>query len=87
MPSRDGDAATESPWPLVRVTWIDSALMNVQVDTFELPKPEEIVTVGWLVKDETPDYIVVSRDQHHGGEQWRGSCSIPCVCIKQVEHV
>lgn len=68
------------------VKWVDSAILNEQVDSADLPEPNIIHTVGWLSK-KTDEYLVISRDDHSESKntyEWRGSCAIPVECI--LEH-
>lgn len=74
---------------LYYVRWIDSALVNEQVDTADLPTPNIIRTVGWLSKN-ADGYVVISRDDHSESDNaygWRGSCAIPRECIKDMWEI
>lgn len=68
------------PLPEIRtVRWLDSSLQNGQVDKYNFPKPEVIVTIGFLV-DETDEYVTVARDDMGNGD-YRGLCCIPKISV------
>lgn len=71
--------------PAKIVTWTDSSLQNTQVHVSELPTPEIIVSVGFVVK-ETDAYIVLARDDHKDNE-WRGIVAIPRCAITHIQDV
>lgn len=71
--------------PAKIVVWTDSSLQNSQVHVSEIPSPEVIVSVGWLVK-ETPSTVVLARDDHKDDE-WRGLCAIPRCSITHIHDV
>jgi hypothetical protein len=65
------------------VVWTDSSLQNGQVDERELPEPENIASVGWVVKsDET--HIVLAREDMNNGD-WRGLIAIPRECVRSQD--
>lgn len=65
--------------------WLDSCHDSAQVDEGELPSPSELVTVGWLSREEE-DYIVLSRDYspHPGSYSWRANLAIPRAHILEL---
>lgn len=64
------------------VVWIDSSLQNGQVGRDELPRPELIKTIGWMV-ERTEHHVTVARDDMKDDE-YRGLCCIPVECIKTL---
>lgn len=58
------------------VTYIDSALIEVQ--TSEIAMPKKIIATGFLIK-ETSEYITLAREIV--GDEYRGQISIPKVSI------
>lgn len=63
------------------VRWIDSSLIDGQVDHRYFPKPAIIVTIGFVV-DETDEYITLARDDMGDGD-YRGLCCIPKIALLQ----
>lgn len=61
------------------IRWIDSSLQNGQVDASEFPEPVVITSVGFVVK-ETPQYVVLARDDMGDGD-FRGLCAIPTIAV------
>lgn len=64
------------------VVWVDSCLQNYQVGKDEYPKPEEIISVGFLV-EQTDEYITLARDDMKL-DQFRGLICIPTECVKRA---
>ncbi len=67
------------------VEWVDSSLTNVQVDRYDFPKPERIVSLGWVV-EENDEYITLTRDDMQNGD-YRGLVCIPKVSVLSIRSV
>ena len=61
------------------VRWTDSSLQNVQVDRDDFPRPEVIVSVGYVV-EETDEYVTLARDDMGNGD-YRGLLCIPKIAV------
>lgn len=72
-------------YKLVRVEWQDAAHYDDDHDDDGLPDLMEVITVGWLAKEEE-GYIVVGRDLHpeDNSYRWRATMAIPRGCIRTM---
>lgn len=70
--------------PLVVVVWNDAWASETAVTQTELVhKPEKIVTIGWLLRD---DEVGVQLANEHYDETYRGRTFIPRGMVQSVTH-
>lgn len=73
----------EQHYPLFEIWWDDAAgLRHGWMDRTEQPKPQMVISVGFLIVDE-PDHIIIAQDTDETGAH-NGRTQIPRGMVKKM---